>query len=277
MTVTAAINGQIAAEGAAFFAMKYAGALGRALELVHVRNERDALDEVETSMDNIEGVAAEQGVEVRRLMLGGDRMQAIRGYLEERRSDILFCGTRVRKRSRKDSFSRQVAAMRPDCDLAVVRTLHVGAALDVDRALLPIREDRMSPEKFAFFAVLLRGYEAAGELYSITPLRVRKRSELETRQVREKLEQIDRELSHYTRLADLAGLSLHVKHAFASDETAQILHHLHHYGYQLLVVGGRRPMFPFLGPDRSERLLEVTPVNTIFFYSRGRRSCSFSN
>ena len=221
-------------------------------------------------------MAAQYGVEVRRLFLEGEPMAALKGYLEERRPEILFCGTRVRNRIFEDSFSHRFVAMEPDCDLAVVRTLHVGAALTVDRALLPIREERMSPEKFAFFAALLRGYQAEGEIYSITPLRRRKRSELEVGQVRERLEQIDRRLSHYTRLAGLANLPLRVKHAFAEDETGQILHHIHHHGYRLLVLGGRRPLFPFLGPDRTERLLEVTPVNTILFYSRGGRPCIFS-
>lgn len=277
MTVAAAINGQIAAEGAAFFALKYAGALGRVLELVHISNSQDSREEVEASMGNIEEAAADDGVEVRRLMLEGDRNEAISSYLAERKPDILFCGTRVQKKVRRDSFSQRLVSMRPDCELAVVRTLHVGAALELDKSLLPIREDRMSPEKFAFFAGLLKGYEAAGEIYSITPLRARRRSELDPGQVRESLEQIDRQLSHYSRLAGLAGLPLHVKHAFASDENAQILHHIHHYGYQLLVLGGRRPFLPFLKPDRTDRLLELTPVNTIFFYSRGRRSCSFSS
>ena len=276
MTVAAALNGQIASEGAALYAVRYAVALGRVLELLHVTNEKDALEEVETSMANVELVATEYGVEVRRLFLEGARAEAVRGYLEERRPEILFCGTRVRKKVYVDSFSQHLVTTRPNCDLAVVRIRHVGSALAVDQALLPIRRDRMSPEKFAFFATLLRGCGAAGEVYSITSLRVRKRSELETGQVRERLEQINRRLSHYTRLADLAGLPLLVKHAFACDETAQILHHLHHHGYQLLVLGGHCPLFPFLGPVWTERLLEVTPVNTILFYSSEGRPCIFS-
>lgn len=276
MTVAAAINGQISSEGAALYALRYASVLGRAVELLHVKNAQDAKEEVESSMASIEEVAIELGVAVRWLFLEGDPARAVRDHLQERQPDILFCGTRVGNKEKKSSFGERLLAMRPDCDLAVIRTLHVGAALAVDRALMPIRKDRMSPEKFTFFATLLKGYGASGEIYSVTPLRARKRSDLEVGQVREQLERIDRRLSHYTRLAGLAGLSLHLKHAYAGDEAAQILHHLHHHGYQLLVLGGRRPLFPFVWPSRIERLLEVTPVNTIFFYARGRRACCFS-
>ena len=271
MTVAAAINGQIASEGAALYAMQYAQTLDRTLELLHVKNDQDALEEVETSMENIERAAAERGVEVRRFILEGEPVRAVGNHLLEGRAEILFCGARVRKNLRKDSFSRRLLAGCSDCDIAVAHTPHAGAVLAVEHALLPIREDRLSPMKFAFFATLLRGCGAAGEIYSVTRLRTRRRSELETCQVRERLEQINRRLSHYTRLAALAGFSLHVKHAFASDRTAQILHHLHHYGYQLLVLGGRRPSFPFLKWDRTERLLQVTPINTILFYTGQER------
>ncbi len=273
MTVAAAINGQIASEGAALYAVQYAAALGRGLDLIHVINAVDSPQEVQASMTYIDGEAREYGVEVRPLILMGEPVEALRGYLEERQPDILFCGTRARNKIYKKSFSQRLTAMRPDCDLAVARTLHVGAALAVQRALLPIRRDRMSPEKFAFFAVLLKGCGAAGEIYSITPLRAGKRSQLETGQIRARLEQIDRRLSHYTRLAELAELPLHLKHAFACDENAQILHHLHHHRYQLLVLGGRRSRCPLLGPDPDDHLQGVTPVNTIFFYAGGRPSC----
>lgn len=277
MIVAAALNGQIASEGAALYAMKTAGALGYALELVHAPNPSDDPKEVEASMANVEEAAARYGVEVRRFFPEGEPFAALGNYMEEREPEILFCGTRVRNRIYADSMSQRLVKSRPKADLAIVRTLHVGAALTVDRALLPIREDRMSPEKFAFFAALLKGYEAEGEVYSVTPLHARKRSRLDVAQVRGRLEQIDRRLSHYSRLAELAGLTLKIKHAFTGNEADQILHHLHHYGYQLMVLGGRRPLFPLFGSDPAERLLEATPVNTIVFYPRDGHSCFFSN
>lgn len=276
MTILVALNGQIASEGAAFYALKFAATLGRAVELIHVENDEDALEEVEASMADVEAVAAQYGVDVRRRFLEGNPVRAVREYLKEHLPDILFCGTRVRGRPLRDSFSQRLASLHPDCDLAVVRTVHAGAALAVERALLPIRAERMPGERYAFFAILLRGYGASGEIYSVTRLMARKRVELEIEQVRERLEDIDRCLAHYTRLAALADLRVYVKHAFAGDETTQILHHLHHHGYQLLVLGGRRSRFPYLMPDRTERLLQATPVNTILFYSRGGRPCSCS-
>lgn len=82
MTVAAAINGQISSKGPALFAMRYAAALGRVLELLHVKNDKDDLEEVESSMDDIEQAATDCGLVVRRLFLEGEPAEK-KNYLTE--------------------------------------------------------------------------------------------------------------------------------------------------------------------------------------------------
>ncbi|NIR95270.1 MAG: hypothetical protein GWO08_16935, partial [Gammaproteobacteria bacterium] len=93
---------------------------------------------------------------------------------------------------------------------------------------MPIKEDRMSVEKFTFFASMARAYNASGEIYSVTVTSKKKRAGLDLGDTRRILQKIDDRLSHYEQLAKFMDIPLRLKHAIALNEIDQVLHHLSH-------------------------------------------------
>jgi hypothetical protein len=101
MKVIAAINGQIAAEVAAFYGLHFAGILQMPLVLLHVKNPDDPIERVEQSMGNIEQAAAVHNQETERLILDeGPAAETVKRYLLSARAEILFCSTPYRPRQK---------------------------------------------------------------------------------------------------------------------------------------------------------------------------------
>ena len=272
MNVIAAINGQVTSEVAALYGLHFARINRLPLVLLHVANPDDALEAVEKSMANIEKIAGENEVETERVMLKGPSAETVKHYLFENKSEILFCSTRYRQRKKffNLSFSEKLIGMALPVDLAVVRVVHVHSTLSTERIVLPIKEDRMSVEKFTFFASMARAYNAGGEIYSVTVTSKKGKAALALGDTKRILQKIDDRLSHYVHLAKLMDIPLRLKHSIALNEIDQVLHHLSHNDFHLMIVGGERlsAFASFTKPKPIERLQRYTPVNTIAFYLR---------
>ena len=272
MNVIAAVNGQVTSEVAALYGLHFARLHDRPLILLHVANPDDATEAVDNSMANIEKAAAGYDMATERVMLEGDPAEAVKRYLYENRSEILFCSTRYRQRKRffKLSFSEKLRSMSLPVDLAEVRVVHVHSTLSTERIVLPIKEDRISVEKFTFFASMARAYDAGGEIYSVTVTSRKKRAGLDLGDTKRMLQKIDDRLSHYAQLAKLMDIPLRIKHSVALNEIDQVLHHLSHNDFHLMIVGGDRlsAYASFARTKPIERLQRCTPVNTIAFYLR---------
>jgi hypothetical protein len=274
MNVIAAVNGQVTSEVAALYGLHFAGIYGMPLILLHVVNPNDSLDSVEKSMENIEEAAKEHKVETERVLLEGAAAETVKRYLSENKSEILFCSTRYRQRKKlfNPSFSEKLTSMVLPVDLAVVRVVHIHSTLSTERIVLPIKEDRMSVEKFTFFTAMARAYNAGGEIYSVTVTSKKRRASLDMGDTKRILQKINDRLSHYIQLAKLMDIPLRIKHSIALNEIDQILHHLSHNDFHLMIVGGERlsAFASFTKPKPIERLQRYTPVNTIAFYLRGK-------
>jgi hypothetical protein len=274
MDVIAAVNGQVTAEVSALYGLHFARVRGLPLVLLHVRNEDDAIEAVEKSMADIEEVAAGYDMTTERVILEGHPVETVRRYLHENKSEIFFCSTRYRKHRKffNLSFSEKLTGMMLPVDLAVVRVVHIHSTLSTDRIVLPIKEDRMSAEKFTFFASMASTYDAGGEIYSVTVTGRRKRARLDLGDTKRMLQKIDDRLSHYVHLAELLNIPLRVKHAVALNEIDQVLHHLSHNDFHLMIIGGERlSVYSALTRSRPiDRLQRYTPVNTIAFYPQGK-------
>jgi hypothetical protein len=272
MNVIAAVNGQVAAEVAALYSLHFARVHGLPLVLLHVKNQDDDIEAVEKSMADIEAVAAGYGMTTERVMLEGSPIEAVRRYLLENRSEILFSSTRYgqRKKIFNLSFSEILSRMTLPLNLAVVRVVHVHSTLSTDRIVLPIREDRMSVEKFTFFASMATAYNASGEIYNVTVTSRKRRARLDLGDTKRILQRIDDRLSHYVLLAELMDIPLRLKHAIALNEIDQVLHHLSHNDFHLMIIGGERlSAYSYLNRSKPiDRLQRCTPVNTIAFYPK---------
>ena len=275
MNVIAAVNGQVAAEVSAYYGLHYARIHGLPLVLLHVRNPGDSMDAVEKSMANIEKTAGEYDLKTERVILEeGPPAETVKRYLFTAKSEILFCSTRYQQRKKVFNlpFSEKLAGMVLPVDLAEVRVVRIQTTLSTERIVLPIKEDRMSVEKFTFFASMARAYEASGEIYSVTVTSQKRRAGLDLGDGKRILQKIDDRLSHYVRLAELMGIPLRLKHSIATNEIDQVLHHLSHNDFHLMIVGGERlsAYSSFARSKPLERLQRATPVNTIAFYLRGK-------
>lgn len=274
MNVIAAINGQVTAEVSACYALHFARLHGLPLVLLHVTNPNDAIEAVEKSMACIEGTASEHGVATERVILDGPPAETVKRYLFDNRTEILFCSTRYRQHKKilNRSFSEKLTGMSLPADLAVVRVVHIHSTLSTERIVLPIKEDRMSVEKFTFFTSMAKTYKASGEIYSVTVASRKRSARLDLGDTKRHLQKIDDRLSHYKHLADLMDIPLRFKHAIALNEIDQVLHHLSHNDFHLMIVGGERlsAYSTLAKPKPIERLQRCTPVNTIAFYLRGR-------
>ncbi len=274
MNVIAAVNGQVTSEVAALYGLHFARIQGLPLILLHVANPDDSIESVEKSMANIEEVAGGYGMVTKRIILEGAPAETVKRFLFENKSEIIFCSTRYRQRQKffNLSFSEKLTGMTLPVDLAVARVVHIHSTLSTERIVLPIKEDRMSVEKFTFFSAMARAYNASGEIYSVTVTSKKRRASLDMGDTKRILQKINDRLSHYIQLAKLMDIPLRIKHSIALNEIDQILHHLSHNDFQLMIVGGERlsAYASFTKPKPLERLQRYTPVNTIAFYLRGK-------
>lgn len=272
MKVIAAMNGLVTSDVAAFYALRYAALFGYTLCLLHVENPADSKEEVEASMAAIEETAGQYQVKTERLFLSGEPARAIQTYLVDANADILFCSTRMRKRFFEDSLSEKLTRLRLQTDLAIVRVAHVEAAYISENILLPIREDRLSIKKFIFLSAMARAFDTGIEIYSISLAGKNRQADLDIGSTKALFQKINNRLSHYVKNLRLMGIPLRIKHAMAESEVDQILHHLSHHEFQLMVIGGRRlSSFSLLFKENPiARLFSHTPVNTIAFYARNK-------
>lgn len=272
MKVIAAMNGLVSSDVAALYALRYAAFFDYTLCLLHVLNPSDRREEVELSMSIAEEAAVHSKVKTERVFLTGEPVEAIREYLAATRTDTLFCSTRMHRRFFQDSLSEKLSRLSLPANLAVVRVAHVNAVFVTENILLPIREDRLSVQKFAFFSSLAKVFGAATEIYSIHPTGRRRLAAMDIHAARILFQKINTRLSHYTNILKLLDIPLTIKHALTGREIDQILHHLARHDFQLMIIGGRR-LSQFSGLFREnpmERLFWHTPVNTIAFYARDK-------
>lgn len=274
MNVIAAVNGQVTSEVAALYGLHFARINALPLVLLHVANPNDSIEAVEKSMANIGEVAGQYDIQVEKVFLEGMPAETVKRYLIEKKSEILFCSTRYRQRKKffNLSFSEKLTGMALPADMAVVRVVHVHSTLSTERIVLPIKEDRMSVEKFTFFASMAKAYEASGEIYSVTVTSKKRRASLDIGDTKRILQKIDDRLSHYVYLAKMLGIPLRLKHSIALNEIDQVLHHLSHTDFHMMIVGGERlsAYGSFAKYKPIERLQRCTPVNMISFFPRGR-------
>ncbi len=275
MKVIAAMNGLVSSDVAALYALRYAALFDYTLCLLHVLNPSDRREEVELSMAIAEEAAVHYKVQTERVFLTGEPVEAIRKYLVATRADTLFCSTRMRtpKGFFQNSLSEKLSRLSLPANLAVVRVVHVNAVFVTENILLPIREDRLSARKFAFSSSLAKAFGAATEIYSIHPTGRSRLAAMDIHTARMLFQKINARLSHYASTMKLLEIPFTIKHALTGREIDQILHHLAHHDFQLMIIGGRRlsSFSEFFRENPMERLFWRTPVNTIAFYARDKK------
>lgn len=272
MKVIAAINGTIASEGMAFYALKYAEVQNFSLVLLHIENPHDDLVEVEASANRIIMLASAKHIQTEYVLLQGSPKEAIQTFISTTAMfiDIIFCSTRKRKKLISGSFSEALTKMNINADIAIVRIVKMSHIHDLESMMLCIKEDKLSVKKFTFFATLATAYKATGEIYSVSNINRWEFPTVDIETIKEKLSAINFNLRHYIKLAYMMVFTLHIKHDFTKDEARSILTHIIKSNTKLVIVGAKRLSIKsfFKKEVPIERLMRESSVNIIAFYPK---------
>lgn len=270
MKVVAAVNGMLTAEAAAMYALAYAKVNGFTLVLFHVRNPSDAMSDVRHSIESIRETAEAEGVEVEEEIYDLGGVASLINYIHANHVDMVFCSTRARRRFLSASFSDRLVKAAPRVDIAVVRVVHVNTTVSPESLILPIKETRLSVQKFTFFSTMVKAYEAEGTLLSINILNRRSLARFTIHRTKQFFKGLNRRLSHYTKLSELMGLKIRLKHVLGESERHELLNYLGSGEYDLMIIGGQRLSFfsKVLGERPIEQILRETSVNTIAYYAK---------
>lgn len=270
MKVAAAINGSIVSTKSALYALHYAKELGYDLVLVHLKNRKDSIEEVENSIKTIMEIGQKFNIETSVQILNEDTDNMIKKYLHEVRIDTLFCSTRRYKEYYTNSFSERLSKMDIPVNLAVVRVVDLSHNDSLGSIALPIKEAKLSVKKFSFLSAMAKAYSSKAEIFSITTMSKNKMVHIDMAHAKQMLEDINFKLRHYLSLSKLIGFNITIKHEFSMNEENSILEHIARSEHQLVIIGAERLSFfsKFLGKEPIEKLLQNASVNTIAFYPR---------
>ena len=268
MRVIATINGTITAESMAFYALRYAKVQGGVLVLLHIKNEKDSLDEVHNSMDRIKTIALSYNVKVEHVILKGSMKRALKEYLKGSYTDIIFCSTRKKKTLFTNTFTQSLTKMNLGVDIAVVRIVDVNNIMDTQNLSLFIKDDRLSVKKFTFFSIFASAYMADAEIYSVSKMTRLQLSMVNIHSAREKLSEINYNLRHYIQLSKFMPFNLRIKHDFTYNGQKSILTHIAKSDSKLVIIGAKRLSVKsfFQSELPIEVLLRESSVNIIAYY-----------
>lgn len=274
MKVITMINGSLTAEAVAFYAVKFSSVHNYELELLHIKNPKDTIEDVENSMETVETLASAMEVETSRKFFDRFNKKEFIGHVETGYVDTIFSSSRSKKRLFRDSFSETIVKLSLECDIAVVRVVNLSQIHNLHSIMLPIEEARLSAGKFSLFATMAKAYEAEAEIYSITPESKKEPGRQGLEATKKQLLGIDVKLAHYKKIANLANLEYKIKHAYSLNEMKQILHHGIRKRRNLIIFGAKRHTFFSIFNIRRfmiEKLMRETSINLIAYYPKSEQ------
>ena len=270
MKVIAAINGSLVSESSAFLALNYAKNQGIDLILLHVKNHKDDISEVQNSASRIKAAADDLQLNCETVILKGHIKEAIKEYLEPLHIDSFFCSTRMHKNFITNSFSEAILKMKLNTNIAVIRIVHSHQFKELSSILLPIKETKLSVYKFTFVSTLASTYKSNVHILSISTTSKNHLAKQTLSTLRERSAHINFQLRHYLNLARLMPFKLNIKHDFSTNESNSILKYMAAHDSQLVIIGAKRLSFfsLFKGEKPIERLMRETSTNLIAFYPK---------
>jgi len=270
MKVIAAINGSLVSESCAFLALNYAKKQGIDMVLLHVKNHKDHLEDVQQSSQRLSDEATKMDLNCETVILKGHSRDAIPAYCNTIHIDTFFCSTRIQNRFMTDSFSEHLLKLNLNTNIAVVRIVHYQHFKTINSILLPIKETKLSVYKFTFLASLASAYESDSHIYSVSIQSKNDLARSTFSELRERSAHINFELRHYVNLSRLMPFRLNIRHDFSTDETNSILKYMADHDSQLVIIGAKRLSFfsRFRGEPPIERLMRETSTNLIAFYPK---------
>lgn len=261
MKVISLVNGSLTSHTTAIFALHYAKQLSLDFCLVYIHNE-ETVEYVKNSIEDIEDLASSFGV-------SNDfetfkNLEELKQFVESKDIDTLFCSTKQHKTIYDRSFLTRILDMQIKVDIAVVKVVKIGRAHNIDKIIMPIRDAKLSVNKFTLFSTFSLTYDAKSEIYSVDKISKIDFSKKTVEVIKQRLQEIIFNLRHYLRLGKMIDFKFAIRHDYAFVEGEKIQAHIANHGYDLIIMGGHHQK-SFFWKHPIDILFEKPLTNTIYF------------
>ncbi|WP_281950770.1 hypothetical protein [Nitrosophilus kaiyonis] len=262
MKVATFINGSIISENSSFYAIKYAKKLNLKVYAIYIK-EKISTDEVKKSYENIKLYADNLSVKIDFIIL--EDIYQLKSFIEKENIVQIFTSTKHKHTIFESSFAKSLLKKDLKSDIAIVKIVKIGDIKNIDKIILPIREDKLSVKKFTFFMTFALTHSAKAQIYSIDKVTRNFLAFLDENQKSKKVKNIIFNLGHYFNLAKLMKYELSIKHDFTMmEEIEKVNAHIAKYGFDLAIVGGHHKE-SFFNRHPIDILFTLPIINTIYF------------
>ncbi len=261
MKVISLVNGSLSSHTTAIFALHYAKQLTLDFSLIYIQDEHTS-QYVENTLEDIMNLASSFGIKSSFFTLAN--LEELKVFVESKDSDVLFCSTRQNKTIYDKSFLTEILKLQIKVDIAVVKVVKIGRAHNIEKIIMPIRDTKLSVNKFTFFSAFSLAYNAKSEIYSVDKISKIDFSKKTVEVIKQRLQEVIFNLRHYLLLGKMMDFKFAIKHDFAFVEGDRIQEHIAHHGYDLLIMGGHHHKSLFW-KHPIDILFEKPMSNTIYF------------
>ncbi|PIQ23040.1 hypothetical protein COW36_02030 [bacterium (Candidatus Blackallbacteria) CG17_big_fil_post_rev_8_21_14_2_50_48_46] len=268
MKIAVALNSHLISEHAALYALRYAHSLGMDLELLHVENEHDDLNEVLKRVARLEVEAGKLGIQLSFRKGKGKPGPTLVQMIQSHYYHTVFCSTRAHPPELfTNSVSQYLVRMRLPSQLVVVRINRFNTVYNCDRIGIFGGKGLPDVHQMALGIGLASSFQAEILLGNALHLSRRALQGLNFQETREILRSSDHGYRSLTTLCQLAGIASSIAHIpRGEDALAFFLSRK----ISLLVLSSRKLPRPtrHLMADPVENLFHLSPVNCMILYPK---------
>jgi len=263
MRVVSLINGSLLSEKAALYAVYYAKQLKLNLTFIHIESN-DSMKKVIQSVENLELQAQKQGVKTEFITLKS--LSKLKKFVENKGIDIIFCSTRQNHSILDKSFVKKLISEKIKADLAIIKIVQIAKVENINSILLPIRETRLSVKKFALMEVFAKVYNAKVEIYSLDKISAKKLSNITSKDIKQKLQEVLFKLRHYIKMFHINNISFAIKHDFSLSQGDRVKEHIAKHNYDLAIIGAHKDDNSIFNKKHPiDILFKIPLINTLYF------------
>jgi len=262
MRVISLTNGSLISQATSTYALHYAKTLELKLSVVHIKNEKDTLLDVQKSYEDLEAEAKDTNVEIDFILF--ENLQEFKTFVTKHDIDMLFCSTKHHRSVLDNSFAKMLVNMNLKVDIAIAKIIKLYGADMVENIIMPIKGAKLSVRKFTLFAAFVKAYSAKSKIYSVDKISKSQAAFIDVHEKKEKLVDVLFGLRHYLRLKKMLQSKFSIKHDFAFIEGDVVKSHIVKYNHDLIIIGGHH-QDSFFGSHPIDILFKEPIVNSIYF------------
>jgi len=261
MKIISLVNGSLISHTTAVYALYYAKQLGFNLSFIYIKDKEDMQD-VENSIQDIQDLAL--SLKIENNFLTFDDLEQLKNHIETKDVDMLFCSTRQNRSIYDKSFVAQIIAKNIQVDICVAKIVKIGRAYNVDKIIMPVRDSKLSVNKFTVFSTFSLSYNSKSEIYSIDKISKIDFSKKSVEVIKQRLQKVIFNFRHYLRLGKMMNFKFAIKHDYSFGEDERIEEHIAKHSYDMMIMGGHHNKSLFTNHP-IDILFDKPLMNTIYF------------